>query len=91
MSKNKEYIAFIKTFGCSVCGTSPVDAHHLDTIGMGGNRKKDCVEDFSCVPLCRGHHQEWHQYGNRQFEEITSVNLWKVCYQMNKHWRKSEG
>ena len=39
MSLNKDYIEFVKRFGCSVCGVSPVDAHHLDTIGMGGNKR----------------------------------------------------
>ena len=90
MSLNKDFIKFVKTFGCSVCGISPVDAHHLDTVGMGGNRKKDCVEDFSCVPLCRQHHQEWHQLGNHQFEEVRMVNLWKVSYQMNKNFKKEQ-
>lgn len=79
----------VKTFGCSVCGISPVDAHHLDTIGMGSNRKKDCVEDFSCVPLCRQHHQEWHHIGDIQFSKKNSINLWKVSYQMNKLFRKT--
>ena len=89
MNKNKEFINFVKTFGCSVCGTSPVDAHHLDTIGMGGNRKKDCVEDFSCVPLCRRHHQEWHSLGDTGFYDRHLTNLWKVNYQMNKGYKKN--
>jgi|TARA_R100000084_G_C4619409_1_gene132348 hypothetical protein len=88
MSRNKEFINLVKTFGCSVCGGSPVDAHHLDTIGMGSNRKKDCIEDFSCVPLCRQHHQEWHQIGNTEFEDKYHLNMWKICYLMNKGFRR---
>jgi hypothetical protein len=88
MSLNKKFINLVKTFGCSVCGTSPVDAHHLDTIGIGGNRKKDCVEDFSCVPLCRQHHNEWHQCGDTEFYKKHNINLWKVNYQMNKLFRR---
>lgn len=91
MSLNKDFISFVKTFGCSVCGTSPVDAHHLDTIGMGGNRKRDCEEDFSCVPLCREHHQQWHQLGDTDFYRKYNINLWKVNYQMNKGFKKYEG
>ena len=90
MSLNKDFIDFVKIFGCSVCWESPVDAHHLDAIGMGGNRKRDCIEDFSCVPLCRGHHQEWHQLGDTEFSKLHNVNLWKVSYQMNKGFRKNE-
>ena len=88
MSLNKDFINFVKTFGCSVCGSSPVDAHHLDTIGMGGNRKKDGVEDFSCGPLCLEHHNEWLQVGDTDFSRLNYVNLWKVSYQMNKSFRR---
>lgn len=90
MSLNKDFINLVKTFGCSVCGDSPVDAHHLDTIGMGSNRKKDLEEDFSCVPLCRQHHQQWHQVGDTEFLKITNINLWKVNYQMNKLFRREQ-
>ena len=86
---SKEFIDFVKNFTCSVCCFPDVDAHHLDTIGMGGNRKKDCLEDFSCVPLCRQHHQEWHKIGDTEFHQKYYINLWKVNYQMNKLWRKS--
>tara|TARA_R100000655_G_scaffold104286_1_gene151378 strand:- start:7916 stop:8188 length:273 start_codon:yes stop_codon:yes gene_type:complete len=90
VSKNKEFINLVKTFGCSVCGSSPVDAHHLDTIGMGSNRKKDSYEDFSCVPLCRQHHNEWHQCGDTEFYKKYRINLWRVCYQMNKLFKKKD-
>jgi len=91
MNLNKEFIAFIKEFSCSVCGFSPVDAHHMDTVGMGGNRKSYCMEDFSCVPLCRQHHQEWHQIGDKDFYKKYGINLWKVNYQMNKLMRSKNG
>ena len=90
MSLNKEFIKLVKTFGCSVCGASPVDAHHMDTIGMGGNRKNDCEEDFSCVPLCREHHQQWHQLGDIDFSRLNHVNLWRISYQMNKCFRREK-
>ena len=87
MSLNKKFIDFVKTFGCSVCGCTQVDAHHLDTIGMGGNRKGENIEDFSCVPLCRQHHQEWHQIGDREFTTKHSIKLWKTNYLLNRQWR----
>tara|TARA_Y100001963_G_scaffold144802_1_gene217415 strand:- start:853 stop:1122 length:270 start_codon:yes stop_codon:yes gene_type:complete len=86
----KDFIKFVKTFGCSVCGNASVDAHHLDSVGMGGNRKGELIEDYSCVPLCREHHQEWHQIGDRDFTSKYNINLWKINYQMNKMWRKNE-
>ena len=87
---SKDFINFVKQFTCSACGLSGVDAHHLDSVGMGGNRKKDLEEDYSCVPLCREHHQEWHQIGDIQFTKKYSVNLWKLNYKINKLWRKNE-
>lgn len=90
MSLNKQFIEFVKIFGCGVCNLSPVDAHHLDTIGMGGNRKRDCMEDFSCVPLCREHHQEWHRIGDTSFYNKYEVNLWKVNYKIYKMFKKEQ-
>tara|TARA_R100000008_G_scaffold72396_1_gene50577 strand:+ start:109 stop:375 length:267 start_codon:yes stop_codon:yes gene_type:complete len=84
------YRKFVKEFGCCVCGKKQVDAHHLDSVGMG-NKRKSMIEDYSCVPLCRQHHQEWHQIGDLSFSGKYSINLWKICYQLNKNWRKSEG
>ena len=82
------FVEFVKTYSCSICGTSPVDAHHLDTVGMGRNRKNDCIEDYSCVPLCREHHQEWHQVGDTEFTNKYYINLWKINYLINKHWKQ---
>jgi len=62
----------------------------MDTVGMGGNRKKGCIEDYSCVPLCRGHHQEWHNMGNTEFEKKHYVNMWKTNYLINKGYRRDE-
>ena len=67
MKTNKEYIKYIKSQACSVCGALEVDAHHMDFIGMGGNRKKPSLKDFSCVSLCRMHHTEYHSYNLRGF------------------------
>ena len=36
----KKYIRFIKTKKCTSCYTEPVDADHLNTVGMGGIGKE---------------------------------------------------
>ena len=58
-----------------VCGLQPCDPDHLEARGMGGATTK--MKDYSCVPLCRIHHSERHQLGNKKFEDRYSVNLWK--------------
>tara|TARA_R100000995_G_C3419304_1_gene93135 strand:+ start:110 stop:394 length:285 start_codon:yes stop_codon:yes gene_type:complete len=76
----KDYIRYIKSKHCLVCGKSPVDADHLEHIGMGGNRKLNSLKDLSCISLCRIHHRERHDIGNFQFEHKHSLNLWKEAF-----------
>ena len=74
-----DFIEFVKEHKCCVLGCKAlnVDADHLKTIGMGRDRKKpELIEHYSCIPLCRKHHTERHQIGNRKFEEKYDTNLW---------------
>lgn len=73
----KKYIEFIRTKSCSACYDAPVDADHLNAVGMGNDRKKARIEDFSCIPLCRKCHSYRHHVGNLQFEMEHKVELWK--------------
>ena len=41
------YIEFIKAKPCLVCGALGVDAHHLEAVGMGSNRKRESKRDYS--------------------------------------------
>lgn len=49
---------------CIICG-APCDLHHVDRIGMGGDRHDVCHLGMECLPLCRVHHQEAHQHGDQ--------------------------
>ena len=80
MIDTKDYIKYIKSQFCGVCGTSPVDPDHLETIGMGNSRKKPSLKDLSCVPLCRVHHTERHQLGIKRFNELYRIDLWKDAF-----------
>ena len=75
----KDYIKYIKSKHCLICGQSPVDADHLEHIQMGGSNPEG-IKDLSCLPLCRTHHSERHNLGNFQFEHKHSVNLWKEAF-----------
>ena len=79
MSTSKDYIKFIKSHFCIVCGRTPVDPDHLEAIGMGNNRnsKSSSLKNWSCLPLCRMHHSFRHRMGNKEFEKKYSINLWK--------------
>ena len=53
---------------CAVCGQR-CDLHHVDRVGMGGDRKTMNHLGMRCLPLCRGHHQEAHQIGDQTLME----------------------
>ena len=76
----KKYIEYIKKLPCSICGSAEVDAHHMDFIGMGGNRKKPSIKDYSCVSLCRLHHTEYHAMGHKCFTDKYKIDLWRDVY-----------
>jgi len=77
----KEYIKYIKSKSCLVCANQLVDADHLLTIGMGGNRRKPTWKDYTCIPLCREHHTERH-VNWKKFEEKYRINTWQEAFKL---------
>lgn len=62
---------------CAVCGQK-AELHHVDAIGMGGNRLTKPQIGARCYPLCRTHHNEWHNIGGREFDKryhLTPVRM----------------
>ena len=59
---------------------------------MGGNRKKPNIKHYSCVPLCRKHHQKYHANGKLTFEAKHEINLFEVAFHLlTKYiWEKDE-
>jgi len=60
---------------CCICGKEySGDPHHVDTIGMGNNRKTLDDSKKRKLPLCYGeHHQEIHNIGDKAFCEKYHV------------------
>lgn len=65
------YLAFLRTQPCCVCGRRPAEPHHLIPVGRGG-------PDYSAVPLNREMHRE-AQGRLELFEQEYGVNLWREC------------
>ena len=82
---SKKYIDYIKTHPCSVCGTTPVDAHHMEAVGMGG-ANKDGYKDYSCVPLCSIHHTEYHNSGLNYIRTKYRADLWKDAFNLLRRY-----
>lgn len=62
---------------CAVCGRSS-DLHHVDTIGMGGDRTKVHHGGRRVMALCREHHGEAHTIGDKEFCEKYMLEPVKV-------------
>lgn len=57
---------------CAICGRDG-EIHHVDTIGMGNNRKTLDDSGHRKICLCRRHHTEAHTIGMQAFEEKYKV------------------
>ena len=57
---------------CLICGLQ-ADIHHTDTVGMGVDRNKVDHTQHRVLPLCRTHHQNYHQLGPERFAELYHV------------------
>lgn len=67
------YLYFcIKHRKCCVCGRNG-EIHHVDTIGMGNDRRHVDDRFYRKMCLCREHHTIAHQRGMRAFEAMYKV------------------
>ena len=53
---------------CIICGRK-ADLHHVDQVGMGYNRNTKPQIGALVMPLCREHHGECHNIGQKAFNE----------------------
>lgn len=68
-----KYLYFcIKHKKCCICG-KPGEIHHVDTIGMGNDRRKVDDSNHRKMCLCRLHHTIAHQRGMDAFEQMYKV------------------
>lgn len=57
---------------CAVCGRDG-EIHHVDTIGMGNDRRTVDDSNYRKICLCRTHHTIAHQRGMTEFEKMYKV------------------
>lgn len=69
---NRYLYSCIKNKRCAVCGTDG-EIHHVDTIGMGNDRRKVDDSRYRKICLCRKHHTEIHTIGITKFTEKYHV------------------
>ena len=73
LKRDERYLNFIRSHPCCICGAKPVDVNHVGTGGIGIK-----TSDYYTVPLCRMHHGEYHQIGQKRFEAKYFINLYKI-------------
>lgn len=52
---------------CAICGDK-ADLHEYDRVGMGRSRREISHSGQRAQPLCRRHHQEAHDWGQKTFD-----------------------
>lgn len=73
--KNPELLALVRTLPCTACRVEPCgEAHHVTTRGAGGGD-----EFWNVMPLCHGHHMEWHLNPGKMIRRYAGVFYWLEC------------
>jgi hypothetical protein len=73
--RNAQYLAWIRTLPCIVCGSSRgIEASHTGPHGLGQKSS-----DYSAIPLCVKHHRtgkdSYHRLGPRRFSEFHNLDI----------------
>ena len=75
---------------CAVCGLK-AELHHVDQIGLGGDRTDAEHIGRRCLPLCRKHHDELHQMGGSRFMEYHHLKPGVIDERIAKVYRLKGG
>lgn len=81
-----DYVRWIHSYACVVCGSHPVHAHHATSRGAGGS-------DRTVVPLCFTHHTGdlgIHLLGQIHFQAKFRIDLDALVQQFNKLYEQGE-
>lgn len=71
---------------CAVCGKR-AELHHVDEVGMGNDRTEIVHIGRLALPLCRIHHTELHEVGNKAFAEIHHLEPVKIDEKLIKIYK----
>jgi hypothetical protein len=72
IGKSEDYLDYVRSLPCRICDDNPVDPHHTETGGVGMKGS-----DFTAIPLCRKHHDEYHSVGKKSFGELHGIIVWE--------------
>ena len=72
---------------CAVCGENRVDLHHVQAIGQGMNRDDVYQIGMPVLPLCRIHHMESHNIGQKTFLEKYHLQAIPLTVEIGKKYK----
>ena len=88
---SKEYLHFVASQPCLICGRTPSHAHHIRYAQTRGLSLK--VSDEFTVPLCAIHHHDIHTTGNErawwQERNIDPLNVAAALWQQRRDSQRS--
>jgi len=81
--RNSQYLAWIRTLPCVVCGTDRgIEASHTGPHGLGQKSS-----DYSAIPLCIKHHRtgrdSYHKLGPRRFSAVHNIDIRAIVDRLN--------
>jgi hypothetical protein len=90
--RSPDYLAWIRTLRCVVCGRPPgsvlIEAAHTNVLGPRGLGQKST--DFSAIPLCSGHHRynkdSYHRLGEGWFAHVHQIRLLELVQVLNSRY-----
>lgn len=83
-ARNHKYRAWIRSLPSAVSGAHDCEAAH--TGSDGGMSMK--ASDYSCIPLTRMEHLQYHALGKKQFEALHGVDCEALAKALNYVWFK---
>src|ERR1035441_6893405 len=92
--RSPDYLAWIRTLRCVVCGRPPgsvlIEAAHTNAMGPRGLGQKST--EFSAIPLCSGHHRElpvsYHVLGETAFSLMHGLELNALVVALQDRFRQ---
>jgi hypothetical protein len=84
--RDKRYRDWISSLPCVVCGALGNDPHHT-----GPHAAKQKASDYTCIPLCRTHHNEYHRLTREPFEARFLLSVAALVEKFNRWYERKTG
>lgn len=86
IKRSEEYKEFIRSQVCIICWETNPDPHHETTQGGKGIALK--CSDYSCIPLCRKHHEMREAIGKKTFWNKFGIDYKKEIEKLEEEYKE---